>query len=513
MEVDLNEYLNKKKNLKDDRSSFDGSSANTENNATSKQTTPPDISQKNGESLYRTPDDFSLGFDENLDKDSSPEKTNQVTSPNIETPSDNLQQTNQAERTQTSQAPSIDLETPSDNLQQEDQAEQTQTSQAQSPVLETPSDNLQLEDSAEQTQTSQAPSIDLETPSDNLQQTNQVERTQTSQAPSPELDTQVDNLQQTNQAKQTQTNQPKDTKGETPAVNGDKTSKEEGEVNRDENVFNPEDFKKIEEREQGFFSKLFNKEKKGTEQEKKEEVDDTIVLTQKQLSKKMSKIDKSIENQNIETSKIGSKIDMLNQQKSETDERIQALNEKIGELRSTVLGRERVFNKMEDEFTNVKYTVNTFKPENLEKRFNNVNAELTKISSAIEKIQSKTDMTDKKLANFSEIMQKIKSYENVINELENMKAVEEKIKKMKLEIEKATSKSEVMIQNLKESVSKINKAYTTSLSNQNAVKDIMKSLTNIEARLEFTVKKEDFDYVKDDVDTIKKTMFETELNK
>ncbi len=295
---------------------------------------------------------------------------------------------------------------------------------------------------------------------------------------------------------------------------GNKDDKEEKkELDREEDKFSPEEFEALEKKEEGFFSKLFKKKKKETKEEEETKEEPITVLTPKQLSKELAKLQKGLEDENIATAKIGGKIDILNQKNEEASEHFQTINEKIGELRSTVLGRERMFNKLEDDFTTVKYVVNTFKPDHLDKRFDNLNNELVKISSFLEKLEMKTKLNEDKIIHFIELMKRIKSYENLLNELERMKKTESRMRQLKMDVEKAASKIEVITQNTTESISKINKADQRSESNEEAVKDITKSLGKIEARLEFLVKKEDFDFIKEEMKIIKKAIFEKNFKK
>lgn len=281
---------------------------------------------------------------------------------------------------------------------------------------------------------------------------------------------------------------------------------------RDEDVFSPEEFENLEKKEEGLFSKIFKKGSKSDEgDDSKAKADDFDILSQRQISRDISRLKKNLENENIANAKLSGKLDILNQKNEDISEQIQNLVEKIGELRSTVLGRERMFNKLEDDFNSVKYIVNTFKPDNLEKQFRNIETQLVKLGSSLEKNEAKTRLNEDKLSEFIKLIEKIKSFENVLNELENVKATEAKIKKMKLDIDKSTSKTELIVQNVSESVAKINKTSIAVESNSDAIKDIMLSLAKIESRLDFLVKQEDFDYLNEDLKIIKKVLFEKDF--
>ena len=288
---------------------------------------------------------------------------------------------------------------------------------------------------------------------------------------------------------------------------------EKKELTREEDTFKPEEFEKLEKSEQGIFSKIIDKfkDKKETKQDDTEKEEPVELLNQRQISKQIAKLNKAIEDENINSAKLGGKIELLNQKNADTNEQIQNLLEKIGELRSTVLGRERMFNKLEEDFSVVKYTVNAFKPDNLDKRFNSVDADVLRIESKLEKLDTQTKLNEEKLKKYSDMMQKIQSFDNVIEKLERIKKTEETIKQLKTQIQRDTSRTEVMIQNISESVSKINKTSETSQSNQDSIKDISVTLSKIESKMEFLVKKEEFENIKNDVQVIKRTLFEKDF--
>lgn len=170
-----------------------------------------------------------------------------------------------------------------------------------------------------------------------------------------------------------------------------------------------------------------------------------------------------------------------------------------------------MFNKLEEDFSQVKYTVNAFNPENLDKRFEDVNTQTIKLDSTLERVGNRLDRTEKQLQKYDELMSSIKSYENVLDALEHAKKTVEIVRKLKTEVQKQASRMDVMFQNLEESVGTIGKANQLAEGNKAAVKDILADLSRIETRLEGLAKKEDFELLKSDVTVMKKALFEAEF--
>ena len=292
------------------------------------------------------------------------------------------------------------------------------------------------------------------------------------------------------------------------------SGKSDDEGEKEEESFSPEEFEKLENKEgNSIIGKIFKKKKDDNQDEKKDDDNDKLeIMNQKEISKELKHLKKTAEQNSIDITKVSGKIDVFKEKNEEVDEQLQNTVEKIGELRSTVLGRERMFNKLEDDFSSVKYTVNNFKPENLDKRFNEVNSQLLKFDSTLDKINARMDKQEDKINHYLKIMESIDSFDNVIKQLKKLQKAEDHISKLERDVEKAASKIEIMLQNTSESVSKINKTHTKSTNNEEAIKDIMNSIAKIEQKTEFFVKKEDFDNVKDDMKVIKKALFKKDYS-
>jgi chromosome segregation ATPase len=291
--------------------------------------------------------------------------------------------------------------------------------------------------------------------------------------------------------------------------------KDSEEVSREDNKFSSEDFKELEQEEnkKSLLGRLFSKEdnKDNTQQEEKEEYYDE--LSPKQLSKKVGHIESEIEDYKVEEGKIEGKIEALNEKFNGTNQQLQEALEKIGELRSTVLGRERMYNKLEEDFSQIKYIVNAFKPGTLDKRFDELEATMMKQDSRLEKMQNKSHIIEDKLNEYLHMMTAIKDYETVIQQLKKIKEVEDGIRKERLEVQKASSKTEILFHNIEDSVGKINSAADQSKDNSEQIKELLLSINKLETKSDLLIKKEQVEPLKEDIRIIKKHIFEKEFSK
>lgn len=156
---------------------------------------------------------------------------------------------------------------------------------------------------------------------------------------------------------------------------------------RDKDVFTQDDFEKLENTESKSFFGHFKKKKSDDDNEDDDKKNKGLEYTTKQISKELTILQNQIQDENITNGKQDGKIEVLVQKNEEFEEQLETFGEKVGELRSTVLGRERMFNKLEDDFSNIKYVVNTFKPENLEKRFSQIQSKVLNMILKLKKLK------------------------------------------------------------------------------------------------------------------------------
>lgn len=293
-------------------------------------------------------------------------------------------------------------------------------------------------------------------------------------------------------------------------------SEEKKEYSRDSDSITHEEMEKLKNKETSLIKKFktnIDKFKSPKKNDEKSDNELTQNMPDSQISKKIKILEKAIEDLNISDGKKEGKIEILTNTSNKFNDDLENFSEKIGELRSTILSRERLFNKVEDDMNQVKYIVNSYKPELLEKKFLEFESQILKIFSTLEKDEMKEEKLEKQLKLYEEIMSKIKDYESVMNKLKELKKTEESVEKVKFDIERMNSKIEVLYHNIEDSINKINTGYDIAQNNQTNLKDVLVSISKIEQKIELLTKKEEFKNLQNDVHVLKKSLFMQEFNK
>lgn len=153
--------------------------------------------------------------------------------------------------------------------------------------------------------------------------------------------------------------------------------------------------------------------------------------------------------------KLDGKIDMLNQFKNEANERVTQLAEEIGELRSMIMERERSFDKMSTSFEVVKDTVSGLQPNKIKKEFEKRETEIMENKAKLETLETLVKELSAENKKFRQRMDKIKSFENLVELSYDMDRKVSEMKEIKAYADMIASKVESIFSELNQKVSQL----------------------------------------------------------
>jgi len=235
----------------------------------------------------------------------------------------------------------------------------------------------------------------------------------------------------------------------TEEVEGEKETEESP-----EEIIEKEEAAKLEKEE---------KEKKKKKEELKKKYGVTKEIPKRKVEKERIKT-KKIEEKGEEVKlhdlvlrleKISGKMEILDRSRNDTNERMTHLAEEIGELRTMIMERERSFDKIETDFEKVKDTVSDLEPMKIKKDFEKREMEILKNQVKIEKIESLVKALGEENKKFRKLMEKIKSFENLIDISYDIDRKVSEIKKVKDYADKVASKVESIFSELNTKVSEL----------------------------------------------------------
>jgi DNA repair exonuclease SbcCD ATPase subunit len=153
--------------------------------------------------------------------------------------------------------------------------------------------------------------------------------------------------------------------------------------------------------------------------------------------------------------KVDGKIDIMDRSRNDFAERTTQLAEEIGELRSMIMERERALDKITAEFEMVKDAVSDIRPQKIKKELDKREVETMEDRAKIEKIEVMIKTLSEENKNFREKMEKIKSFENLVELSYELDRKISEMKEIKTYADMMASKVESIFSELNEKVSQL----------------------------------------------------------
>jgi len=153
--------------------------------------------------------------------------------------------------------------------------------------------------------------------------------------------------------------------------------------------------------------------------------------------------------------KVDGKIDIIDRFRNDFTERTTQLAEEIGELRSMIMERERALDKITAEFEMVKDAVSDIRPQKIKKELDKREVETMEDRAKIEKIEVMIKTLSEENKNFREKMEKIKSFENLVELSYELDRKISEMKEIKTYADMMASKVESIFSELNEKVSQL----------------------------------------------------------
>lgn len=248
----------------------------------------------------------------------------------------------------------------------------------------------------------------------------------------------------------------------------------------EENVITSEEFEKLEEKEEK--KKLLGFVRKGKEEKPEKPKEEKPVEPKEKTP---------LDALTLKVEKLGGKIESLEEIRHAVDERFSRLSEEIGELRSSILEKDRAFDKVEAGFSRMEEIVEELEPTKLRKELDKRSEGIVKNQAKIEALGLQIKELSKTIKDFRDLLGKIKDVKNLVNISNEMSKIFTKVQQERRTINKTAGKIETIFSELSRKVSEFDSYKDKVDFNAETMHDLMKSLDMLEVKLEDVLKKED----------------------
>jgi len=153
--------------------------------------------------------------------------------------------------------------------------------------------------------------------------------------------------------------------------------------------------------------------------------------------------------------KLDGKLEILDSSRNDVNERLTQVAEEIGELRTMMMERERTFDKVKSQFEIVKESVTDIRPERLTKKFEKTEKDILESKAKIETLETLIKALADENRRFRRLMEKIKSFENLVDISYEMERKLSRINEIKNYADVVVAKVENIFSELNEKVSQL----------------------------------------------------------
>jgi len=249
---------------------------------------------------------------------------------------------------------------------------------------------------------------------------------------------------------------------------------EDKDISPEENVISPEEFEAIEKKEGRKPPKIAEEKERGVGG--------------------ASDIEKLV----LKTEKLEGKFDVMTAERQALSDRMSVLNEEIGEIRSSVLGRDRTFNEIQAGFKEMKDAIKEISPRsiaaNLERGVQGIEVNAVKI----EGLDARTKEFSKELKSIKTTLFKIRDVQNLVEIIEGLKKKIDVVEKDRKYTSRLAGKIEAMFAEMSGKLGEVDRFKDKITLNEDAMHELMKTVDMIDIKLDQMVKKDDVKMVEDD---------------
>jgi chromosome segregation ATPase len=157
----------------------------------------------------------------------------------------------------------------------------------------------------------------------------------------------------------------------------------------------------------------------------------------------------------LKLEKIDGKLEILDGSRNDVNDRLTQVAEEIGELRTMMMERERTFDKVKSQFDLVKESVTDIRPERLIKKFEKIEQDNLENKAKIETLETLIKALAEENRRFRRLMEKIKSFENLVDISYEMERKLTRINEIKSYADVVVAKVENIFSELNEKVSQL----------------------------------------------------------
>jgi len=193
----------------------------------------------------------------------------------------------------------------------------------------------------------------------------------------------------------------------------------------------------------------------------------------------------------LKTEKLEGKIEAMADYRKAVDERLSGLNQEIGELRSSVMERDRVTREVQKGFSSIKEMAEGMEPEKITRQLAEKDESIEKNQATIEALAVQIKQLRKDIKANSDVLENIRGIKEMSGVVQTLKEKMGKIDDDRKFTSRTAGKIETMFSDLSNKLGEFQSYKDRIAFNEETMHEIMKVVDTLETRFDETTKKDD----------------------
>ena len=202
----------------------------------------------------------------------------------------------------------------------------------------------------------------------------------------------------------------------------------------------------------------------------------------------------------LKTEKLGGKIEAMEEGSKAIEERLSGLNQEIGELRSSIMEKDRMMREFQQGFTRIKDMAEGMEPEKIRTQFAKKDEAIEKNLAAVESLDARIKQATEDIKSNKSVLESLRDVKGLVGLIGNLKKKVDKVEDDRKFTSRTAGKIESMFSDLATKLAEFQSYKDKIAFNEETMHEIMKTMDSMETNLGEVGKKNDIKKTQGTVD-------------
>lgn len=202
----------------------------------------------------------------------------------------------------------------------------------------------------------------------------------------------------------------------------------------------------------------------------------------------------------LKTEKIEGKIEAIEDGNKAVEERLSTLNQEIGELRSSVMEKDRMVRDFQQGFVKIKDMAEGMEPGKIQSQFTKKEEAIEKNLAAIESLNMQVGQVKEDIKANKKVLESLRDVKGLTELIGNLREKVDKVEDDRKFTSRTAGKVETMFSDLAGKLAEFQSYKDKIAFNEETMHEIMKTMDSIETSLQESVRKDDIKKFHDSVE-------------